>query len=583
MLLGLAKSFEEPIFRVPRPDVVTVTKQMFSQIGQSIDTELDSLVKSIVPSMTAGALLMDKPAITLYPEVLANKDAQYMSSARGIEHLERLSLNPSNTNITADQFGIYDDEMKISTLLAKKVFLVSLVWTSTNSPGDILWKTPISPTHFLKGEAIPVGTVFDPTLIGVMANMFTYWRGGFVLTFQIVGTPFHEGRLDMCYHPGELEPPTTASAAVTQYFKSQTIRNVNNVLEVEIPFLSDTPWKYCWDGRTLSETNVGAGDRFLDFITGCFSLRVGATLKAPESVAQQVAINVFVSGASDLEFHTMSLSGGWMKALDDIPAVVTKDKSNDWVNIKPSKRVSVVKQVGDLNDKQTTQKDNLIVLAAGTGTTMDVSPAHFGEKYTSIRECLKRYSKCYCAERTPNAEGVTIDQPNTQFGAVHYWSLFFRGMRGPLNYKYEVITNTADSYQGFITHGVKRTTTPADVSQLTAIMTALDIPEIKPTMPALVRFSNTQVAEFQIPFYQINHYAVNKAYGDNISTYYNSLEQAESLIALYTYGASTRTALYVAFGDETRFGVFRGTPPHKFMTQTWPNNATLEALALIGV
>lgn len=148
-------SFEGSHFRVPREGGVTFETMLLRQqakrlgfnvvereeavkesgvfegLGQNLGKEADNLLNSLIPKEITGAVagvLLDKPAVTEYPEPLVHKDAQYMSSSRGIEKLERMTLEPSAQNLTSDQFGSEQDEMDIKYLLKKKIYYTQLNW-----------------------------------------------------------------------------------------------------------------------------------------------------------------------------------------------------------------------------------------------------------------------------------------------------------------------------------------------------------------------------------------------------------------------------------------------------------------------
>ena len=199
---------------------------LFTQLGTKAGKEIDELASSILPSEVTGAIAkiaLDKPAVTEFPTPLAHKDAQYMSASRGIENLERMTLEPSAQYITDDQFGDTVDETDMKFLLKKPVYLTTFNWSATNPVGYILWQNIVSPMHLATAENAQPNVPFDVTILGFLANLFTYWRGSINLIFQVVGTAFHEGRLDFCNHPATISPPSDYVTSMSQYVNSQTI------------------------------------------------------------------------------------------------------------------------------------------------------------------------------------------------------------------------------------------------------------------------------------------------------------------------------------------------------------------------
>jgi len=623
-------SFNESHFRTPRPGgdsfksvmereakkmgytLVKTVKEVggFEGIGASVGKELDSLVEDILPAEVTGAIAgiaLDKPAVTEYPPPLVHKDAQYMSANRGIENLERMTLEPSAQYITADQFGDSMDEMDMTYLLKKRVYLTRFNWAATQTVGTVLWSNINSPSHYMGAT---VGS-FDPTIIGALADLFTYWRGRIVLIFQVVGTAFHEGRLDFCNHPAVTTPPTDYAAALSQYVNSQTIRNTNNTVEVAIPFHSDTPWKRCWNGENLVDTISDSGIRSMDYVTGCVSVRVSVPLKNPNNVANNVDVNVFVACGDDFEFHTMSIWGGRYKVANPGRGLVTKARAKQ-DREKKSKKVLMAQAVeheagqktdgksaakgetkvsgvatgsGDLN---TDTKDDVGIIPLGVDEcyTYDPPVHHFGENYKSLRELCKRYQTSLFNQHsltTQDTGGSFLLDPASTTGLIGHLANWYRLFRGPMNFKIQMNTQSVSggnrymsTCTGFCTTNVQP---PAfSSSDLTTLKGYMGFGNSHyPQNVPKVRFSDTQVGEFQIPFQSIYHSLLIYQGTDNIPEYYaNEFAQYEIDYNIsQMFGTDTTKQAWVtlcyAFGDETRYGVFLGVPQYELNTVHYPN------------
>ena len=202
-----------------------------------------------------------------------------MSSSRGVENLERMTLEPSAQYLTDDQLRSID-EMDISYLIKKPVYISTFNWPSTSTVGTILDSRIVSPMH-IRTDASPVR--LHP--LQYFGDMFTYWRGSIVYIFQIVGSAFHEGRLDFTSHPAVTTAPTNYVAGLSQYVNSQTVRNTNNTVEVRVVFHSETPWKRIWHGEALSDVFSATAFPSTDFTIGCLATRVSVPLKNPNNVA----------------------------------------------------------------------------------------------------------------------------------------------------------------------------------------------------------------------------------------------------------------------------------------------------------
>lgn len=552
-------------------DVIVVEYQSgtFASMGSGIGGEIDKIIEDVLPKEVTGLIAgisLDKPAVTEYPEILAHKDAQYMSPTRGVEKLERMTAEPSAMYITTDQFGDNVDEMDMKFLLKKPTFLTRFNWSSTQTVGTVLYDAVVSPTHFQ--DITNFGSVpKEPTPLTALANLFTFWRGGFVLMFQIIGTAFHEGRLDFCNHPGTTNVPSDYATSVSQYVNSQTIRNTNNTVEVRIPFHSDTPWKRVWFGENLSDTVATDRVRSMDYVTGSFSVRVAVPLKNPNNVANNVDVNVFICAADDFQFHTTSIVGGLLSPF--IPAFFREklEKKNNKKQIP-----SVEYQAGDLN---TDTKDDKGVINLGVGSvyTYDPPVKHFGETYSSLRELCKRYwllqSQDFQAETSNLNLGKFATTSSLLGGLAGYLSQAYRVFRGPMNGKIQMGTSQSGYATGNVTGFVTLNPQPAlfssgSLTKLSRVLSAANNVGNEPRIPPLVRFSTNQVAEFQVPFQSIYHSLLmdQPTYDTSGSYYGNQAYELELDWCIQTNmpGVTVQLTLALAFGDETRFGVFLGFP-----------------------
>lgn len=589
LLARQAKSIGYKMVKEHDFDLVEAQKESgtFGKIGENLGNELDNLIDSVIPSEITGAVagvLLDKPAVTEYPEPLVHKDAQYMSASRGIEKLERMTLEPSAQYLTTDQFGSSVDEMDMKYLIKKPVFLTTFNWASTAAVGDTLFSAFNSPAHLMTRKTLIPGTVFDPTIIGFLANMFTYWRGSIVYIFQFIGTAFHEGRMDFCNHVGQLTPPTDYRAAMSQYVNSQTIRNTNNTVEVRVPFHSDIPWKRVWTGEALSDTPTGSNYRATDYMCGTFTARVAVPLKNPNNVANNIDVNVFVCGGDDMEFHTLSMyaSRYQLAFLTDRKDSEQKEKSKSDKVIDIKKKILAVKQVGDLNTDDKTDK-GVVCLGVGEVYTRDVGAAHFGETYSSLREICKRYVHIDRFLAPPTAgNGFVQFTHNPQFFPGMMGIVFnsYRLFRGPMNYKMQVVAKDAGAlgfapqFTAFVTNipfapvAIGGIPTGAPINYDFTIQDSRMVP--------LVRMSDRQVAEYQIPFQSIYHSLLTSLLTDvGAGASANAVVNFRQLVGYASPAVETETADFrveAAFGDETRLGVFMGFPQLQVRTAIlWPN------------
>lgn len=568
---------------------------------ESVGSELDNIIEDVLPAAittAAAAICLDKPAVTEYPTPLTHKDAQYMSATRGAENLERMTHEPSAQYLTDDQFGDTVDECDIAYLVKKPVFYQTVVWNSGNNVGDILFQTPNSPAHLMGDAGVPPDTAFDPTILGFLSMFFTYWRGSIDYIFEFVTSAFHEGRIDACNHPSMLTAPTDYKASVSQYVTSQAIRNSNNTMRVTVPFHSDIPWKRIWTGENLSATESDSAVRATDYITGCFSLRVAAPLKNPNNVANQIDVNIYVCAGDDFEYHMISL-WGVPYHMDNAPfsALMKKKQKKRERMAKMLQLEKAVKQAGKTMTseersgkigKRMTDSDldqdpktdaNFTPLGVGEVRTFDPKVHHFGESYRNLRELAKRYQFLDTTAKisSSNREIPVVQQGygGDTGGLIGALFRMYRLFRGPMNFKIQ-LSSEAPQGSNLYDHKVTGfcTTNPqpplfsgatTSVSFLQCTLGAQHANRIYQSQtPALVRFSTTQVGEFQIPFQSIYHSLLSPNTFDDTPEYFGNQYthfEIDSVIHNESGIPIEFNITYAwALGDETRFGVFLGCP-----------------------
>lgn len=165
-------------------------------------------------------------------------------------------------------------ELSIITRCRKPTLAFTINWPTTATPGTVLSALPVSPGNG------PLGGT--PTSLAFFSSFFAYWRGSICMTFEIVGTKFHQGQLFIAWDPtGSLGAPNPA------YFNchgaSMTIGQANNRLTLRVPYVATT------DYLTMSGT------------LGSLALVIQNSLVAPTTVASAVSILVYVHAGPDYQ------------------------------------------------------------------------------------------------------------------------------------------------------------------------------------------------------------------------------------------------------------------------------------------
>jgi hypothetical protein len=561
-------------------------------VGAIAADKFSDLIKSVLPSNIVGDMiggLLDRPEDPTDPQPIANKDQGYLSNSRGVANLEKLTLEPSAQQLVDEEhFSTVEDEMSIDYLCKKKYsYIGTRQWSTTQVVGTVLYSDIVGPlTNLLQDFA--EGALISPVatrMIDYVARLFHFWRGSLKYMIDIAGTQFHEGRLDLVFLPA-VDTPITSVGQYNQmqsiYLGSVVVRNGQNSMAFECPFLSDTPWKQVYYGGVLSNTGPG-NFRFDDFATGIFQVVVSSQLRAPTNVASTVEMNVFQSAGDDFEVCTTSYYNGSLTGTPYNPSFV----------------VSAVREsgVGNLAPNLNNSANNVsaINLATSRARTSDGQVKHFGDSYKSLRELAKRYT---FLESFPVDFSIISNDDKTaiQNGfnplimvlpvavsdmTLYPKSLFdmYRTIRGPLRFKIKLRTNAAPDiyttgqdtnnfgYVNFIPQ-LNQALYPATNPQALSIYFGQGVygGDGLTAMPA-VRFSNTQVAEFEMEFPY--HYSVAKipwAYETIATQDIPSYFFFDLVCALYITDVNVVTPfryfvdVWMAFGDTTHCGTFVGLP-----------------------
>lgn len=286
---------------------------------QGLEDMLQPLMARVIPeniiSDALGALL-DKPEISTPPVLYKSRKTDFLSHAVGPQMIEKLQLYPSAQQTTdPEHFCSPRDEMDFRFHLKNRRSLIGTVaWKDTGAVGDILFSGLIGPFGFVTN---PVPEKLKLNIIDYFSKYFTFWRGGITLIIDVVTSAYHEGKLEVTYHPNSRTVPATYDSRVSQYVVSSVVKNTENVFGVTFPFLSDTPWKRIYNGFPLNDNSVAnPAPNVQDYFLGSFSVTIAAPLRVPSTVSSSVDVNLYVQAADDFDLNIVSMNGAWCR--DDL-------------------------------------------------------------------------------------------------------------------------------------------------------------------------------------------------------------------------------------------------------------------------
>jgi hypothetical protein len=223
-----------------------------------------------------------------------------------------LSLSSRNTVEVLPGFAGSDmDEMSIPFLVSIPAFWQSISWTTSATNGTALGFFAMAPNVFFNSTSSIGGASLTNFLpLGFLASAFALYRGSIVLTFKLVKTEFHSGRLLLAFNPYYVDNGGGASWSLTD--SSYLYREIIDVREGN-EFSFTIPW------TALSSYKATSGN---DSQYGEVILFVLDELVAPATVSSTVTILVEVSGAKDFEF-AMPRPMGYTPCIGVVPQMAS--------------------------------------------------------------------------------------------------------------------------------------------------------------------------------------------------------------------------------------------------------------------
>jgi hypothetical protein len=352
---------------------------------------------SPITSLLSGVGLLDKPNYITTPQKTISPISA-LSHGKGTDTSIRMGLDPgAMPEKSIVDFGDTADEMTVSHIVSTPMMFSTLNWPVTLNSGDRLCYFPVSPLL-----ASNSGGVITLPFLAYLANMFQYWRGSIKYRLDFISTSFHTGRLLVAYIPNNFD---TSSPSITQAMSCPyTIIDLqkSSRVSIEVPFISPTPYK-------LLETSNTALDN-----SGFIYIYVLNELVMPDNVANNIDINLYISGGNDFEFSV------------PCDCLIQFDE--------PAEATGLFKTVQGGNYVE----EEPIIL--GTQETHSYPP-HFGEQFP-LSDLIKRYTKIQSlpsltTNEFKNAPATTgRGSPSRQYaGPLAALAQLFSCWTGSLRYK----------------------------------------------------------------------------------------------------------------------------------------------------
>jgi len=580
----------DPVFEIPREggssyNEITNTPvvALHSGIMAAVMDGVEGVINAIEPENLIGDIIgtiLDKPQVNAPPDQVSLKFRGTMNNGVGAEQIDKFQLYPAKQQLCDMEHFNLRSELLLSPHFKHKLsYLSTTRWTATDIPGSILFQTRVGPL----ADAGPVepNKPFALNEMDYFCLGFQYWRGSLHYVFEVVSSNFHEGRLDITYHPNTSPAPVDYNAAMSQYAASMFIRQAGNTLAVACPYLADKPWKTIYAGQPTAVVPSDGKFRFQDFFSGTLALRVSASLRAPQTVVPNVDINVYVYGGSDFE---VSWPGFNNRSISVVPSEIRRK-----VQLHSGKKDT------PFNVNSSPEGQKATFLAPEESLTYDPKIPHFGEKFDNIQELLKRYGKAIRVPLKQVDKGIHYATFSLfyVFSAGDATNLFhiryltcFRNFRGPLCWKFKLtgtqwsgtsIPQTCDAWVSY-NPGVLP---PDQFVAERAFGAHAGTPHTLQTAFPMAYFDEHQQAEIETPFLSMSATALVAGRYDKSINLGNATDY---LSGSFLFAVNTNDSLVMdgfidislAFGDETQVGVFIGQPPVHFAVDgagisPWPD------------
>lgn len=274
-----------------------------------------------------------------------------------VDNSKSLGLSCKNEIENIEGFaGTSIDEMDFDFFLGQKSYYTSFDWNTGFTVGAQLYATAVGPTTFKKLTTDNNGTIVECHCpLSLLATMFARWRGDIILTFKIVKTKFHSGRLSVGFTPYYYALGGPAVTLANMHYVNREIVDIRecNEFSITIPYMSIDPYLDCFGSNASS---------------GFFAIHVLDPLTCPASVNSTVTVLMEVSAGKGFEF-----------------AVPTPFPLAPIYNTG----VAAITHSGEMFD--TACELTATTIGCSTITGQDLAPARacIGERLTSLRQLLK--------------------------------------------------------------------------------------------------------------------------------------------------------------------------------------------------
>nr|ULF99785.1 MAG: hypothetical protein 2 [Dicistroviridae sp.] len=328
-----------------------------------------------------------KPTNPEFPTQMETRFAKYLNTYNGVAAEKSLALDARNAvDIPKEVYGTDEDEMAISTIVSRKIFMDSFKFDTTMEQDALLWKWPANPDACQKVPYSFGGRqnlLAENTYLSYLSTYFRYWRGDLCYRVKVVKTPFHSGRIRVTVVPGANMNTAFNTIDLNKNYSTIYDLRETNEFDICVPFKWKAPFK----------SIPGA-------ING-----LNPSWPSPKDPPCMVYISVVnalrtnSNAADTIEFLIESYAENFEFAFP-----------NKWAPWQPLVWASGVTQV---TDRLETGFAQIGEVSHATQNDFDVNGMAMGEAVRSLRQVLRRYSK---------VSGTWIEPSKTTGSQIFDWA-----------------------------------------------------------------------------------------------------------------------------------------------------------------
>lgn len=395
-----------------------------------------------------------KPVKPTFLGNLANTNVPDGSQKLTTDIKQEVTVDPRTTGLSAM------DEMTIKSIASRESFLTTVPWVGSTASGTKLFTASVTPYNFDIHSTGDGQHEIHMTPACHVASLFENWRGSMRYRVQVVASNFHKGRLQIQYDP---------YTSNTSSFNSAYNRIID--ISEEKDFTIEIGWgvqhPYCAAYEPLTRVppfKIGSGNIAFPSVqpnrfNGQFSIWVLNELTTASDANADISLNIFVSAGDDMEFANPTAH-----VIDELVTFPTLPGPLTYTSQSAEQDSPAAEDTTE--PSRPVQDADVSAMAADVPEVSHISDVCFGEKITTIRSLLKRFTASQiCGVPTgmniltqnrsdfPYYRGHATDAIHTSVSGpynyvrntpLNHLAVAFAGWRGGLRWKYQVVGTSAN-------------------------------------------------------------------------------------------------------------------------------------------